>query len=394
MKYKKIITFLFIVNLLLLCSLNSEFLPDKKNINGQNGTITSTGERPPITTQKEELSVCSTKEKIDLVEISESSKLHSLEKFQSICNSFVTDRHMVFIGMPNSVESARDDAKYISTILKEFASVGVTPVIIVEPFHDGKLLDLEAYLTGGYDAALTNFFWNLKEADVTERELGIWVPFPEANTPSMDYPNRSPEDFSHLVNTYSSVMRGFFPDVHLSILLDAKSYIPGDGTWSTGSYQSLIPYISNIAPGAINSIGIQGFPWKQKKDMAGGDVLEARTFLQSQFIIEAANLLEISEIWFNTGTLYGIHLNSDTTASYLTAKERSVILTDIISELTFVKTSGFTVWVNIFAEDKSHTSEAANWAYWGNMSEEHKDTFTQFVKNMQIANIPLSLFGE
>jgi len=337
---------------------------------------------------------CTSKEPLIISNISIGPELSSLSNFQKVCDSFVADRHMVFIGIPTSIEEAEQDAARISATLKDFAKAGVTPVVIAEPFYNGEIIDMKKLIAGGYDDVLNSFFWNIKETGLTSEEMGIWVPFPEANTPSMDYPGREPRDFSLAVNTYARIMHDFFAKGHVSILLDSKSYDPGDADWETGAYRSHNPYISDIVPGSVSSIGIQGFPWKPENESKTIGELNARDFLQTQFLVEATSILNIYEVWYNTGTFYGTHLESDEVAVYLTAEERANIHEEILAEIAYLQNKRLSVWINIFAEDKTDSYEATNWSYWGDdIDESHTDSFKTFISKLSDANIPLSLFG-
>jgi hypothetical protein len=80
----------------------------------------------------------------------------------------------------------------------------------------------------------------------------------------------------------------------------------------------------------------------------------------------------------------------------MSSAQRQKILGDILSEVKQVKAQGYNVSVNLFAADKSDTSEHIDWSYWSSdkPSGSDADVFKEFVKQLRREGSDFSLYDE
>lgn len=334
---------------------------------------------------------CTNINKIEGLAKSTNPYLRKMDQYQTACNSFVFDKHKLFTQMMSTQQSAENMAKEIAVTLKEFSKFGVTPIVIVEPVNEQEMIDTGKFIAGDYDSWLNDYFSALKNQGISDKQMGIWLPFPEANTPA--YFVKS-QDFSLAVNRYLSILKQYFPQARGSISLDATTYQSDDLDWSNGQYISLLPYVSGIQKGLVDSFCLQGFPWSPPANSNDDAIDNPELFLNSDLAAEAADALGIKKIWFNTGTFSSKYTQAQKRIE-ITADQREKILDGIVKEAVELKNKGYSVWINLFTEDKSETTEETNWSYWSDLAEEdnvHRAVFIDFASKVYKLGIGLSLF--
>lgn len=341
-----------------------------------------------------ELGSCSTKHKIQGLDQSVDPHLKQLDKYQELCGSFATDKMMIFTDMPKDESEAKDKANKMTDTLKEFEKYDIQPIVIVEPASTWGLIDFGEFKTGFYNNWIDVYFEQLKENDVTDQMMGMWVPFPEANIPSWNHHNTSAEDFSVIVNIYLTILKKHFPDTKTSILLNSATYETDDFNWMNGQYISLNEYVIGIEDGLVDSLGIQGFPWQSSADTDSDRMFDARVFLSPGLAMEAAEILEIQEIWFNTGTFSEKYTLDEEKKIQVLAKDRERILNGIYDEIQKVRSNDYNVWINLFAENKNRKKESTNWSYWQSdiVSIDHELILVNFLSKMSDSNVSVSIF--
>jgi len=323
------------------------------------------------------------------------AQLRKLDEYQVVCNSFVSNRMMFFTSFPQDTKTALELSSQVANKLKAFKQSGVTPIVVVEPYIKSGAMSYQEYLRGTYDPAVGVFFNALAAEGVTEGMMGIWVPFPESNTPSWNNKDTEPGDFGLVVNKYLGALKKQFPKAEGSILLNATTYEPTDTEYENGDYISLVPYIQNIDKKLVSSIGIQGFPWVSRATAQRREIFRAAEFLQVDRAIEAAQELRTRDIWFNTGSFASKYTLNPKEQVDIAPADRKAILEGILEELKRVRTfqqNEYRVFVNIFAEDKSKKQEATNWSYF--MNEDNKEVFRDFVTQLKTANINLAIYDD
>ncbi|NJS41938.1 hypothetical protein HC766_06645 [Candidatus Gracilibacteria bacterium] len=342
------------------------------------------------TINTDEINNCSVNSSIEGLEQSNDKNLKALDDFQNVCNSFVADRLMIFTEMPIDSASSEYLAQSLGAKLQEFAQYKVEPVVIVEPVNSGQLLNYEDIKNGRYDGFFENFFAELSELDLTDEQMGIWVPFPESNVPYWDHGETLPSDYAINVNKYLGYLKKYFPNSEGSILLNSITYDPEDENWENGDYVSLVPYTMGLNPDLVDSVGIQGFPWVSKASSKNRKLFDAQDFLSTSFIIESAKLLRTKDIWINTGTFSRKYTDSSIDEVRIGLDQRKTLLDDILVEVFKAEEDGYRIWVNLFAEDKSETTEATDWSYLE--SEGGKVIFKEFVQQLNDNEVELALF--
>lgn len=336
---------------------------------------------------------CSSKDPLPKLAAAGHDSLKKLAIYQQVCQSFVTDRLMVFFSMPateaDAIQYAIQDAK----TLKTFAEMKVQPIMILEPTdHNGNNLNFEQLANGQFNSVTTTYFAQLKQEGVTDANLGIVTPFPEANLPYWN--NNQVQFFSPAVNNYLTIVRTYFPAAQTSVLLNSATYEVNDFNWESGDYNSLIPYVKDIKPELISYAGIQGFPWISRPG-GSGIIFNAAEFLNAGLLEEMAAKLQTKKIWFNTGTFSTKYTLNPDEMRTISAQQRKEILMTIEREVVDMKDKGYDVSVAIFAEDKSETSEETDWSYWkGNEPLKSPDALvlTTFIKSLNDRGIGFWLF--
>ncbi len=326
----------------------------------------------------------------------QSPYLYKLAVYQEACHSFVTSTMMIFVGMPTSDQTAHDSAAQTAAVLKEFGHYGIRPLVIAEPtdYATGENLDFGSCANGTYDALLDTYFSQLKSLGVTDQQMGIWNPFPEANLPY--WKDNLSQYFAPAVNDYVGLLRKNFPQAKTSIMLNTATYEPTDFNWQNGDYTSLLPYVKGITPGSIDYAGLEGFPWIPPQG-GTGPILNAAEFLNPSIISETADYLKTKNIWFNAGTFSEKYALDPAQIAYLSPEQRKAILNTIEEQARVLQKRGYQISVNMFAQDKSKASEETNWSYWSNNSPFTSlatPAFTEFVSDLGQQKIDFWLFDQ
>jgi hypothetical protein len=292
---------------------------------------------------------------------STNTQLQMLAHYEQVFNGGITDRLMTFTNMPANARQAQTAASEMASKLKEFNHNGISPLVIMEPTTSSGVVNFQNYANGTYDGILSVYFQSLKTNGVTDQAMGMWVYFPEADLPEwgpVDQTNFAP----NVIRTVK-LQKQYFPASKASILLDAMSYPPGATGWDSGSYTSLAPFVSGIPKGLLDSFGLQGFPWSPPANQSGTANLNPSTFLNYSLAIEAARILGTNNVWLNSGTFGAMYANSKNQTVLMSPSQRQNILNGIANQAINLRNSGFSVAVNIFAEDKSSVGEATDWSY-------------------------------
>jgi len=291
---------------------------------------------------------------------SKNPQLKKLAQYEILCKGAVVDQLMIFLPMPtttNEADSAADDA---AASLKEFARYNIMPLVLFEPSltNTAILRDIHA---GRYDDILARYYQRLKSSGLTDAQLGTWVLFPEANTPTWDITD--PALFQANVIKVATFQKRVFPSSHVSILLNSRTYPNNDASWNNGEMKSLEPYINRIPRGLLDSFGYQGFPSQSPANATSAySWLRPSQFLPIDIAQQALTTLGLKKIWFNTGTYATMYANDPTQIVYRSTAQRQKMLQGILAQAQKIRDAKVTI--NIFAEDKADTSEAVDWSYW------------------------------
>lgn len=329
------------------------------------------------------------------IETTDDPHLKRLGDYQKMCSSYVTNTLMIFTSFSGNRQDAAADATAMAAKLKKFQKAGVSPIVIVEPYANNQAMSYKVYLTGVYDDGMDFYFKSLKDAGVTDKMMGMWVPFPESNTPSWNNKDTEPHDFALCVNKFLGKLKQYFPGAKGSVLLNATTYEPNDVNWENGDYISLSPYVDAIDKTLVTSFGIQGFPWMTNAQQRKRTIFNVQEFLQTDLAVGAAQVLRTKDIWINTGTFASKYTDDPTKTVHLSINERKAILSDILQAAIDVRDyqeNGYRVSVNLFSEDKSNTSEATDWSYFQDI--ESQGVLKEFLTRANEAEIPISLYDK
>ena len=324
------------------------------------------------------------------IESSNNRHLRKLRQYQNICRSKVSSSLMIFSPTPTSLESAIDLSLDLFNNLKDFSKYGIEPLIILEPSDiEGNNLNFRQLATGKYNPNLVQMFQNLLKLGLKPQDIGTIVLLPEANTPIWDWNGAKPSVFGDVFNQQAMAIRSVIPKAKLSIMLNSSSYEPSDTDWNTPIPRSFLEYTRNIKPEYIDSVGIQGFGWINKKNQSPTrKILDPRAYINQNLITEVATYFGTQKIWINTGSFI---------QKYNKPEERQIISntelltqTQQLAELTSsIKSKGYQVSVNYFLEDKTNSSEATNWSL---LSPSRNIIWVNIVTNLSQRGIKLSIF--
>jgi hypothetical protein len=338
---------------------------------------------------------CNAKQPVADLTSAKITPLRKLATYQQACHSYVTGTMMVFVSMPTTTEQAVAYAKTDADTLIEFAKYGIRPLVIAEPSDaDGNNLDFSTIAGGGYNKALDTYFAQLKIAGLTDQQMGIWNPLPEANLPY--WKNNQPHFFAPAVTHYFTALHSHFPKAQTSILLNSATYQVADFNWESGEYNSLSAYVKGIPKGAVNYAGIQGFPWVPRQTN-GGAIFNASEFLSPPLLTEMADALGTKNVWFNTGTFGAKYALDPDQKKTITPPQRKEILMTIKDQAITLQKKGYNVAVNIFAQDKSTTSEETDWSYWDDKGPDSSlatSVLVEFIRDISNKNVDFWLFDK
>ena len=316
------------------------------------------------------------------------NELKKLAEYEKLSGGTVADGIMTFTDIPDNISDAKSHAAELATTLKEFAKFGIKPIVVMEPTNSGGTVDFSLYRQGGYDDIINALFQNLKDLGLTDKTIGMWVYFPEANLPQWGPVDIA--DFAPNVVRSVNIQKRLFPNSQATILLDAESYPAGSTDWSAGSYTSLAPFISGIPHGLLDSFGLQGFPWAPPANQNSIDAsYDPKLFLDASLASAAASLLSTKNIWFNTGTFASMYTSSSSETVNLNASQRQIILDGVVNQALALKKHGFGVAINLFCQNKSNTNEAIDWSY---STTDSQAVFKNFAQQLYGNNLEMWLF--
>ena len=156
-----------------------------KPIMNENNDFSLQPEYPTVeeTSRKDPLK-CNNLKKIEGIGLTQPDDLRSLESYQELCDSFVSDHFMIFSSFPSSMLAAEEIAQKLSEKISEFQRLGVVPVILIEPADKFKYVPLKQIADGEYQEEINSMFQKLLQSGINLEKDMIWIPYPEINTPT------------------------------------------------------------------------------------------------------------------------------------------------------------------------------------------------------------------
>lgn len=285
--------------------------------------------------------------------------LRKLTSFQS-AYGYVGKSLSFFTTIPMDLEADLGEADGVAAKLKAFAAAGVTPVVFTEPPVDRSLADIADGVEHVY---WEEYFARIKSAGITDAQMGLWIPYPEINTPIWNREHFAPTDFPRLVNAFSTAYKKVFPAAKAGILLNSFSYAPEDVDWEHGRAVSYLPYVKGISKGNVDVVGIQAFPWWPRKNDPGKAALDTVSkFLFMGWAVEAANAVGTKSIMVHSGVPHTMH---EGPATEITIPEatRARVMREIGNVLVTYEKLGYDMSLSLFLEDKSQVGEGVDWSF-------------------------------
>ncbi len=345
--------------------------------------------------QKEPLPVitqdyCSTEPKLNLNN-TDNPYLTKINYYQNICNSKAFDKMMIFTFMPQSDEARTAEIKNLGEKLITFEQNGLKPIIVIEPNSEEGLLNFYDFENGLFDSSLRKFLKGILDYGVNESMMGRIIPFPEPNIPAWNRNGSTPASFGTNFNKTIQIIREFYPNIKGTILLNTKSYATDDLRWANGKLVSLKPYLTNIDPGLVESIGLQGFPWQSPSNQVLFEEKDAKVFLPIKLIEEMSEITNNKSLLLNTGSFATRYSNNPDQTINIPPFKRRQVLDSILYESKELQSKGYSVNINIFSENKTKTEENVDWSY---STPDQQAILKEFIARANVLNIELSVFDK
>lgn len=295
---------------------------------------------------------------------------------------------MVFLNMPKSEAGVKKLAENMKNIVAEYKRNSITPIFLFEPYDENlqeiHFGDLKKW---SHDASIRLLFTLLRDTySIPSEDIWMIVPYPEINTPAYKRLWFQPQDFSGLVNRFFKEIKSVYPSIRSGLLLDSKSYAINEN-WGDGSFESFLPYIQDIPPGTIDSFGIQGFPWVSNNQKI--QAYDPKIYLPFGITDEAARKLSVKSVWMNTGVMRKKYQNNTV---IITPETSEKILFDTLAHAKLFQDKGYTLLVNIFAQNKFQHYEATNWSFLGDIR--YEKVFERFLLRAETDKIEIGIYDK
>src|SRR5581483_9140882 len=116
---------------------------------------------------------------------------------------------LIFTNLPDNTAGVAGKAVDMALRLRQFSKEGLKPVVILEPTDSSGPVSFKAYRSGAYDGLLAAYFQGIRAQGITDRQMGEWVYFPEANLPEWGPVDAA--DFASNVSRSVNLQKDFFP---------------------------------------------------------------------------------------------------------------------------------------------------------------------------------------
>jgi len=319
--------------------------------------------------------------------------IRRLADYETRCKSAVTDQLVYHVTLPSDSITANQLAARTASALVEYEKYQIRPLVFVQPFAGWTTSSSGKLASGGYDAAVTAYFKQLQALGVTKAQMGTWTPFPLPNLPNWGNASMQPADFTKSWNRYVGILRRYYPETPVSVLLSSATYNNPNFSWSEGEYVSLLPYLKDLTPNTLDSLGVQGFPWLPAANTTGASILEPAEFLTPPAVREAIKDFNIKKVWFHTGTFAASYTTEPKQIVQMPASVRQAILAKVLKQAGQLKNQGQEVSINLVAFDASSLPENSDWSYWGSdntSNPAHAQTILDFLMQSRAAGIPVT----
>jgi hypothetical protein len=375
-KLKYLTTFLILILTVISLVLGSFYLYSQK-------TLASLANEEPCTN---ELLIPSNQYKSKMADIIQ------LNKYNQICKSQVTDKLMIFSGMPNKLEKVSEAVINIQSKIYEITKYNLTPLIVLEPTFENTNISFNQLVSNEYNLIWDKYFSELNKLNPDLQ--AEWIFLPESNTPIWDQSNFNVSDFGLIVNQFGNNLKKYFPNNKLDLLFDSKSYNWNDKKWQKPSTQNFNQYLIKINKKLIDKLWLQGFPYSARKSELlpnSKKISETQIseYLNIEILKQSADYLGIKNIGINTGTFSQKYLSAKDKIT-LTNSDREKLQNNLVKTIQTLKNSNYQISVNLFLQNKLKTPEETNWSYLDTL--ESQELFRQFVYKLNLDMVQVSIF--
>jgi hypothetical protein len=304
--------------------------------------------------------------------VSPVSELRAVAAQQQVFAGRMPDVIMTFTTLPNgsvtnAVLQGQADARTITEI-QRYATVD----LILEP----PVLNTTAaatmftgYAQGAFDEPLAAYFQSLANNGVHADKLVV-TSLGETNVPVFGVVPSDTIRAQAIARTIHAHKR-YLPGSKANVLFDAQTCPAGDSQWAGCSYDIAYDSAAHAIALAttqmqlkVDGFTLQGFPWLL------GPMNDTQTpstavtlYLNAAKAIKAAQIIDAPAITFHTGTYRKLVSPDDGKTYTMQPTMRSTVLAASLAQAAIARQAGFATTLSIFAENKWHTAERADWSY-------------------------------
>ncbi len=327
---------------------------------------------------------CTTKpSREEVLLTSKYSQIRRLGELDAKCKSNSSELLVYQFVIPRSDSSAKELALRTSQLILESNNFDVTPIILLSPDKDWKLLDIRNLVVGNYDPYTATFFKELRLLGVTDDASVKWVLLPSANLPYWDKSYIAPADFIAIYNRIATQMFASYKNPEVGIILNSHTHETYPFKWTDREYVPFDAYLTGINKKYVGFFGIESVPWMPSLKTKDDLLFTPHDYLNLNNLSGAAQLLGTKNIYILTGTFSTAYTAEPDKTTKVPAQIRKVLLEETLDEVSSIKIKDSSINLLIIAQDLSSKEEQTDWSYWGSTSSEnpnHETALLDFLR--------------
>jgi hypothetical protein len=320
-------------------------------------------------------------------------EVRNLSAFDQACNSESSKFLVIKTVMPTDDTSAKNLPIQVANTLLELNKYNIKPYVLVNISENTSPEVISELLKNGNQTNLETYFNTLKSLGVTSETIGTWIPYPEANLPTWNNSNLTPESYTYLVNSFITTINKTYPEAKIEVLLSSATYDTKDFSWAEGEYVPLDKYINALNLEKIDSIGISGYPWVAKATVnESTELLDPYEYLSQNIIENIASARSIKKFTLYTGTFASKYGNTPEETIQIPVEIRKTILDRTINLVKLLKSKNYEITVILKSNNETSGVDKTDWSYWGSdwtSNKGHQATIVAFIKSLNSINVPL-----
>jgi hypothetical protein len=325
------------------------------------------------------------------------SRLDSVRKLgevERMCESNVTDYLTIRVTIPNSIDSAKLQAKRLSDALMAFDEHHLKPLVFFEISPAWTSYDFENLAAGRYDTYLKQFTSDLADNGVRDEYVYGWIIIPRANLPYWNKKFIAPEEFKKYYVVLRDSLKEAFPTSDVGIYLNASTYEETPINWGERDYRSLTPYIANLPENSVDIIGIEGYPWISPVGGSGVTILTPTEYLPKFLVDELFVLQKPKKVIVGTNTFAAMYTEKKEQLVYMPIDVRQDLLDSSLRVAKALQRDGVEVTM-LISSPTLVGYESTDWEYFGttfNQDLRNNKVFLNFLKSLYSEKVGL-IFG-